>query len=576
MNKIYENKGDTLMSAYEKCLKRVYKVKTINNFRQLVYGSAESQKRDHAFILRDRKITYGELKKDYQSLCTQLLGLDYAGKRVAVIGANSYEWIVSYLSAATIGVVVPIDKELCAQDMADFVGFGDCSAVIADTDILEKISPLMKENIDLYNLDTDSGNSVRRLIQKGSLLYSSGSREIDTMAVDENRMSILIFTSGTTGSSKGVCLSHKNICANIRSIAQIVKVDRTRHSLSILPLNHTYEATIGHLLLLSAGGKISYCDGLKFIGQNIEEYRPSVIIAVPRLLDFMLKKIERTVRRGLPKKYLKDSESLTFNELLHRLPFYIKAIVKRKVKASLGGNLDMIIVGAAAVKAEVVEAFCQLGIKTYQGYGLTECAPLLTGNNDFYINPHSAGLPIPGVEVKIDNPNIDGIGEIVAKGDNIMLGYYNDPEASAEVMKDGFFHTGDLGKMDEDGFIYITGRKKNVLVTRCGKNIYPEELEERLAAEAAVAEVLILGMFDQRGNTTIKAKILPNFNFIINCLQNKMPSKKDVSKLVQAAVERVNEKLPAYKKIHAVEILWNELEKTTTQKIKRYGANYAT
>ena len=563
------------MNAHEKLLEKIYSTKTINNFRQLVYGSAEKHKKDNAFILKDRNISYWEFKRDYQSLCTRLLTLDCPDRRIAVIGGNSYEWIISYLSAATIGVVVPIDKELCPQDIADFIESGDCSAVIADTDILDNISPLLKKKIEMYNLDADNDCSVHHLIQEGWLLYSSGSCEIDTMAIDENNMSILIFTSGTTGNSKGVCLSQKNICVNIRSIAQMVKVDRTRHSLSILPLHHTYEATIGHLLLLSAGGKISYCDGLKFIARNIEEYKPSVIIAVPRLLDVMLNKIEKSVRGSLPDKYLKDSKDITFNELLHRLPFYIKFIVKRKVKASLGGKLDMLIVGAAATKPEVVKAFCQLGIKTYEGYGLTECAPLLAGNNDFFINPYSAGLPIPGVEIKIDNPNTDGIGEIIAKGDNIMLGYYKDPDATAEVMKDGFFHTGDLGKMDKDGFVYITGRKKNVIVMENGKNIYPEELEERLSEEAVVAEALILGVFDKRGNTAVKAKIFPNLNFIIDYLHNNMPSKEDVHNVVQAAVERVNEKLPAYKKIHVVEVLWSELEKTTTQKIKRYGTNYA-
>ncbi|MCK9216865.1 MAG: AMP-binding protein [Firmicutes bacterium] len=563
------------MNAHEKLLKKIYSTRTINNFRQLIYGSAEKHRKDNAFILKDRNISYWEFKRDYQSLCTRLLTLDYADKRIAVIGGNSYEWIISYLSAATIGVVVPIDKELCPQDIADFVESGDCSAVIADKDILDNISPLLKKKIEMYNLDADNDSSVHHLIQEGSLLYSSGSCEIDTMAIDENRMSILIFTSGTTGNSKGVCLSQKNICVNIRSIAQMVKVDRTRHSLSILPLHHTYEATIGHLLLLSAGGKISYCDGLKFIARNIEEYKPSVIIAVPRLLDVMLNKIEKSVRGSLPDKYLKNSNDITFNELLCKLPFYIKFIVKRKVKASLGGKLDMLIVGAAATKPEVVKAFCQLGIKTYQGYGLTECAPLLAGNNDFFINPYSAGLPIPGVEIKIYDPNTDGIGEIIAKGDNIMLGYYKDPDATAEVMKDGFFHTGDLGKMDEDGFVYITGRKKNVIVMENGKNIYPEELEEKLAEEAVVAEALILGVFDKRGNTAVKAKIFPNLNFIIDYLHNNMPSKEDVHNVVQAAVERVNEKLPAYKKIHVVEVLWSELEKTTTQKIKRYGTNYA-
>ncbi len=564
------------MSVYENYLKQFYPVKTVKDFRQLVYESSRKHKKENAFVLKNQNITYDEFKKDYQHLCTKFLAMGCAGEKIAVIGANNYTWILSYLAAATIGIAVPIDKELSPQDIVEFIEYGKCCAVIADADILNSISPLMQEKPEMFRLNKDGQGSIRELLSDGSLLYASGMREIDTMEIDENRLSVLIFTSGTTGSSKGVCLSQKNICVNIASIAQIVKVDRTRHTLSILPLHHTYESTIGHLLLLSSGGKISYSEGLKQIAQNIEEFSPSVVIAVPRLLDVMLGKIERMVREKLPAKYKKDSKELGFNELLLKLPFYMRYIIKKKVKASLGGKLDMLIVGAAAVKPEVVEAFCTLGIRTYQGYGLTECSPLLTGNNDFYINPHSVGLPIPGVEIRIHEANSEGIGEIIAKGDNIMLEYYNDPEATAEVIKNGFFHTGDLGKMDKDGFVYITGRKKNVIVTEGGKNIYPEELEERLSEEAVVAEALILGVSDNRGYTAVKAKIFPNQSFVISYLQNNMPQKEDIYAIVHAAVERVNDKLPSYKKIHIVEVLWNELEKTTTQKIKRYGVNYAT
>ena len=559
------------MNTYQKFLRKSYSVRTISDFRDLVYGSEERYGAKTAFFLKDHRIDYRKFKNDYQSLCTAFLARGYAGKKIAIIGANSYGWILSYLSAATVGVVVPIDRELCCEDMVGFMKAANCSALIADSSVLEEIRPLIRETVAAYSTKDD----VSRLLEEGGRQYAGGMQEIDRMPIRAEELSILIFTSGTTGSAKGVCLSQKNICANIHAIAKMVKVNHTRHALSILPLHHTYEATIGHLLLLSAGGCISYCDGLRYIAKNIEEYRPSTIIAVPRLLDAVLNKIEKSVRKGLPDKYLKHSNDLSFNQLLRRLPFYVKPIIKRKVKASLGGKLDLLIVGAAAVKPEVVEAFCQLGIKTYQGYGLTECAPLLAGNNDFYMNPHSTGLPIHGVEIKIDRPNAEGIGEILAKGENIMLGYYNDAEATKAAMAGGYFRTGDLGRMDANGFLYITGRKKNVIVTQNGKNIYPEELETRLVEESAVAEVLVFGVPDGRGDTAVAARILPDLGFISAFLHGSLskPSKEDIHKAVQAAVNKVNDRLPTYKRVRTVEILGKALERTTTQKIKRYGAN---
>jgi long-chain acyl-CoA synthetase len=410
------------------------------------------------------------------------------------------------------------------------------------------------------------------MISRGRALYAEGNREIDTMEIDPDALHILIFTSGTTGNAKGVCLSQKNICANILSTSKMVWLDETIHTLSVLPIHHTYESTLGHLLILFGGGCISYSDGLRYVGKNIVEYQPTVLIAVPLLLEHVLKTIDKTVKKSLPARYTKNQD-MTFNELMKSLPLPLRFIVKKKVRKSLGGKLRLMIVGAAAIKPETIEAFQLLGIATYQGYGLTECAPLLAGNNDFFVNAASVGLPIFGVDIKIDNPNEEGIGEIIAKGDNIMLGYYNDPETTEEIMRDGYFHTGDLGYLDEEGWLYITGRCKNVIVTHNGKNIYPEELEDRLLNEKAVEEVIVIGVKSTKGEgEAVKAKIYPNFQALKEAGVDA-ESDDAIAKAIKEAVERVNDQMPNYKRITSVEVIKEPFEKTTTKKIKRFGAN---
>ncbi len=563
------------MSIYEEFLEKKHTTRPIYNFRELVYESASDFGALPAFVLRGRKVSYTEFANEYKALCTSMIKRGYTGKRIAVVGANGYGWILAYLAAATVGVAVPIDKELAIEDMLEFVNAADCSAIFGDSVYLKDIN--VGNSIELFSLAEDKKSnsktiSITDLIEEGARLYSEGLTTIDTMPIDAEEMSVLIFTSGTTGRSKGVCLSQKNICANINQTSTMVKIDPTLHSLSVLPLHHTYETTLGHLLLLSGGACISYADGLRHVAKNINEYHPSVLIAVPLLLEFMLKRINASLRESLPKFLLPD-ENASVAEILRKLPAPLRFIVRRKVKKSLGGRLRLLIVGAAPIKPETIISFQMLGITTYQGYGLTETAPLLAGNNDFYVNPAAVGLPIHGVEIKIENPNEEGIGEVIAKGDNIMLGYYNDPEETERVMRGGYFHTGDLGRFDEDGFLYITGRCKNVIVAQNGKNIYPEELENRLAEEAFVSEAVILGVANAKGGTTVKAKIFPCIEKIKEYYRDKIPSEEDIRKEISAVVARINDKLPTYKKIIVTEIVWEAFEKTTTKKIKRFGSN---
>ena len=581
------------LTIQEKLIKKYHKCEKVTNLKQLLYRSSDIYGSRIAFKLKNDKgeiypVSYKEFKQDIVQLGTYLIELGFLGKRIAVIGKNSYQWAVSYFASTIVGIVVPLDKELHDDDVINFLNISESVCVLGDTKnlngILEKKSNLTNQDICMISLDLEKKSNfakfdslehsevyyVNDCISKGKEFLIRGNNDFDTIEVDPDEMRILLFTSGTTGNAKGVCLSHRNVCSNITSIYGIVKVKRSDLFFSILPLHHTYECTIGFLLPLYSGASICYCDGLRYILKNIGEYHPSVILCVPLLLENMHKNIIKNMNKTLPKKYVKSPNENPYDNL----PGLIKHIVKSKVKNTLGGRLRVFIVGAASVNPSIVADFEKLGLLTLQGYGLTECSPLVAGNNDFYHKDDSCGLPIPNVTYKIDSPNENGDGEILVKGPNVMLGYYNMPDETAKVLKDGWFHTGDIGRIDEQGFLYITGRCKSVIVTKNGKNIYPEEVEYYLNDNPLVSESLVLGIQkDDDDETYINAQILPNIEAITEYLKGAVPTKDEIKKIMSDIVASVNSKLPNYKHIKGFIIRDKEFEKTTTQKIKRYGDN---
>ncbi len=545
---------------YYKNEKRFY------NFREIINYSAVRYAKNTAFQVKTKtgdykNITFAELKNLYYGLCTKFIKMGYLGKRIAVIGANSFEWALSYLCASTVGVVVPIDKELQPEDVSDFFDSADCVAVCTDNAKIEALKGVVTRDINYISFD-----SIRSMASE-----SINISLVDDIEIGKDEMRVLIFTSGTTGSSKGVCLSQNNLCSNIHSTVSMVNIKESDKTLSILPLHHTYECTLDFILFLTRGAQVCYCDGLTKVQKNLNEYSPTILVVVPALLKVLNKRIKKAIAADCPKKYKEYFETESLASALSKVPFIIRKVICSKVKKSLGGKLRLFIVGAAELDTQLVEDFGALGIRTLQGYGLTECSPLLAGNNDFHFNPESTGEAIPGVELKIDNPNEEGVGEILAKGENIMLGYYNDPEATAQVLCDGWFRTGDLGYMDENGDLFIKGRIKNVIVTENGKNIYPEELETRLSEFPEIGEVLVFGA-KENGESFVKAKIFPNLEYLKEKL-GRQPSKDDAEHAVNKVVKAVNKKIPNYKHIKIVETLSSALEKTTTQKIKRFGKN---
>ncbi len=547
----------------------------VKNLKDMLYKTTLRNQNKVAFRLKDNegKIvnkTYLDFRKDVEALGTKLIEMGLKDKRIAIIGKNSYEWSISYFACVIIGIVVPIDKESSDDNIKEFLNSSRADAIISDTKYLDRIESV---ELNIKPIKIDMQNTLKYtnfgyLIDDGKRMISNGNRDFIDTKINPDEMKILLFTSGTTGNSKGVMLSHNNICSNIISVAKIVKVDNSTSVLSILPLHHTYECTLGFLLVLYGGGNIAYIDGLKYITKNIQEFKPTFILCVPLLLENVYKKIIKTLKTSLPKKYTQDE-----NTIIQNIPFYIKPIVKRKIKKSLGGKIKTFIVGAAAIKPEIVESFFSLGIKVLQGYGLTECSPLVAGNNDTCYKAASCGMPIPDVEYKIDNPNEDGVGEIIAKGPNIMLGYYENKEATDKVLINGWFHTGDLGYIDDEEFLYITGRSKNMILTKNGENIYPEEIENILNDSDLIEESLIIGASNGKDDVQVKAKIFPNIEAIKEYLGKKVPTKEDISKTINELIKKVNEKLPNFKHIKSFKIMDEDFERTTTNKVKRFGKN---
>ena len=562
--------------------KPLYEVREFHNFRKLLEQSEALYGNSPAFKVKNQigqilDISYTRFKADVEALGTALLDLGLDGCKVAVAGANSYKWCTSYLAVGGgVGVVVPTDKELPFDDILSILTVSESKAIIFDERFGEKLlehrdrlpKGLILISMDLSK-DEDGILSYDLLLNNGYRLIGTGDSAYFDKDVEGNKLTVLLFTSGTTGMSKAVMLSADNICSDVRSIMGFVKINKGERILSLLPIHHTYECSVTFLCCIYGGVTICFCDGLRYITKNLEEYSPNILIVVPLILERFYKRIIKAIE-----KEKGGAAKIALGSAIAKVAGAVKLDVSDlffgKIKKAFGGSIRLIISGAAGIDSDVIKNMNRFGIRTFQGYGLTECSPIIICNSDKDNKYDSIGKPIPYVEAKIDNPDENGVGEICVKGPMVMLGYYKDPEATrATFDPDGWFHTGDLGSVDKDGHYYIRGRCKSVIVTQNGKNVYPEELESLLLREAAVKECIVTGAEDERGNTIVFARIFPDLTAIGAAHGNRAITEKEISKAVSDAVKAINSQVVSYKAIRRFEIVDKEFEKTTTSKIKR-------
>ncbi len=529
-----------------------YKVPQVRDLKHLIEYAAENYDEKIAFRYEENKkemaVSFSQMKKDIDAMGTYFYSLGLRGEKIALYGENSYEWIVTYFSAVCGSqIIVPIDKELGADEVTNLLN--DCGAKVlvygkTKKNAADEIKALTPETVDTYICIDE----MAELIKKGAELLSCGNNDFVSNEIDKEALCAIIYTSGTTGKPKGVMLNQRNLtydmCASSSNL--FIPSDTTL----LLPLNHTFGFTAGVLCMILRGYSVYINSKLRNILSDIKKSKPGHISLVPLLVEKFYKSIWKNAEKQGKDKILK--KLISFSNAMRKTGIDLRPVLFKSVRAAFGGRLEMLISGGAPIDKKYITGFDDFGISIINGYGITECSPIVSTNRNHFSRFGSVGTAIPGTEVKIVNPEPDGEGEIWVKGDCVMMGYYNNPEATDEVFDDGWFNTGDIGKIDDDGFIFITGRKKNIIVLSNGKNVYPEEIEEEILKVENVDEVLVYGE-----NDILVAEIY--------C--------EDKSNLdtVKENVQKLNEILPSYKQIKHIKFRDTEFEKTTTKKIKRFN-----
>lgn len=554
------------------------------NLREMIRYAAATYTTDTAFIIK-HKVKGGEptyehksfidLRDDVNFLGTAFLKRGFKGKRIAITSKNRYEWMVSYFAAlGGIGICVPLDKGLPAEEMESSLIRSYSDVAIFDNDmkpVIEQIKAAGTTNVTTWiNMDEDGHYlSISELIAEGRSAMEEGCDEYFRLPIDNKAIDILLFTSGTTSMAKAVMLSQYNITSNLYSLQRTEDIRHGDVNMAFLPYHHTFGST-GQMLMIVCGVTTAFCDGLKYLQKNMVEYKVSVFFCVPLLIESIYKKVMATVKKEGKEKTVAFGIKLT--KFLLKFGIDIRRKVFRQILDQLGGNLRFVISGASAIDPEALQGFINLGIDAVQGFGMTEAAPVISAETPQERKLGSIGRAMPDVEVMIENPDADGIGEIIARGPNVMAGYYENEEESAKVLADGWLHTGDLGYIDEDGFLFICGRKKNVIVLKNGKNVYPEELEMLIANLPYVEENFVFGQPRHKGgdekDLTLAAKIVYNPDYMKENYGAETPEQAE--EIIRRDINKINETVPVYKQIFRLIVTDQPMIKTTTGKVKRF------
>lgn len=559
------------------------KYKLPENIRSILRSSSEKygDKIAYKYYTSQRDIaemSYNELYSTYNNVGTAIASLGIKKTKIAILSENRPEWIIAYASIIGSGsVVIPLDKELLPEQIENFLIYSDAEAIFCSGAYLDKVLAMDIPKVK-YIFDFDSKQnedpryvSYNKLKEDGEALLADGSTLFTSARYDSSKMCALIFTSGTTGTSKGVMLSEDNIVSNINSASNAIDISPDNVLLSVLPMHHTYETTAGQFTALRLGVTICINNSLKYLMKNFKLFRPTVMVVVPLYVSTLKKRISDEIRNRKKEKIINVGVKAT--KALRKVGIDTRSVVFGEVLKSLGGRLKQIVCGGAATDPETIEWFQNIGINVSQGYGITECSPLVAVNPLVTVHYNSVGLVVPGTRVKIISDEGDGetdlplgeIGEIVVKGPQVMLGYYKAEDVTkAAFTEEGYFRTGDYGYLDADGFLYITGRKKNIIVLNNGKNVYPEEIEEYLERIDLIKESVVVGRTKDDGEVVLTALIYPDYDRFVDCDEAK------IIEIMRAEVAKINKMLPSFKQVRSIEIQKTEFEKTTTKKIIRY------
>ena len=582
--KINQNKGK-LPKDKSKYVKTNYKtVKEIFDRSTKIFA-------EHVFITEKfnpkekfEEITYGQFRSDVIDFGTGLIKkYNLKDERVVIIGENTYHWYVSYMALLCgAGIAVPVDKELPANEIENVVKRAKATAVIYSTkkkEVIKKIEDNLKEVKYFIQMNSDDellGKDIgfNTVMNDGKKLVNDGDNSFEKIEIDPEEFKVLIFTSGTTSQSKGVMICNRNLAENINAVSTDVYLDTNDRLFSVLPLHHTYESSIGYLLPMACGCSIAICQGLKHIVPNLQETKPTALIAVPLLIESLYKKINKTIE--------KSGKSGMVNSMIHitnalkTVGVDIKKKVFKEIYENLGGKIRIIVSAAAPIDPKAGKWIQDIGISFLQGYGLTETAPIAALTPEYEPKVGSAGRAVNCAEIKIADPNEKGEGEVLIKSQTLMIGYYENEEATKEAIEidengNRWFHSGDVGYLDNEGFLYITGRSKNVIVTQNGKNIYPEEIEQMLAEVKEIKECMVYGKeVEGEKELIISVKVIPNLEEI-EAIYGKELTDEQIYDIIWKQIKNVNKKLTSYKAIKNLEIKKDEFEKTTTMKIKRFA-----
>lgn len=558
----------------------IFEAVEFENVKQIIYNSAKKYENQIAFVIKHQEnkkvsyenITYKQFLEDINKFGTALYNMGLKGKRVAIIGKNRYEWVLAHFANLLGAIVsVPLDKDLQYDELESSIIRSKADCIIFDEKLEEKIKKIKNENKTyLTNYicmsEMEGYKNVKELVTEGEKLLKEGKDEYINAQIDENKMNIILFTSGTTSKSKAVMLSQKNIASNIYAMQCVEDIRSTDTNIAFLPFHHIFGSTC-MAMMIACGVKTAFPDGLRYIKQNLNEYKVTLFVGVPVLIEAIYKTIMKEIEKQGKEKVIKIAVKIS--KILLKLKIDVRRKLFKQVINALGGELRFLISGGAPADPEISEGFRNLGIEIVQGYGLSETSPVIAAENAKMIKKGSVGVPMINDILEIVNKDENGIGEIRVKGPNVMLGYYEMPELTEEVLKDGWFYTGDLGYLDKDNCLFITGRNKNMIVLRNGKKVFPEELELLINRLELVEESMVFGLPDKQVKDDVKVAVKIVYNKEVVKQKYKDKTQEELYQIIWNQIKELNNSFPRYKHIQKMILTDEELIKTTTKKIKR-------